>query len=556
LIKKELKRIIAASLAIIICVSGVTGCNDQGSQQIDASTEVENSEIPEKPTEVSDPSISIAVDDNYRNYYEIFVGSYYDSDGDGIGDLNGITEKLDYIADLGCNGIWLTPMMAAPSYHKYDTTDYYLVDPSFGTNEDFECLAQECHDRKINIIIDLVINHSSSEHQWFKTATDYLRKLPVETEPNLDECPFVDYYHFSREQIDSTYREVSGSDWYYEAVFDYSQPDLNLANEELKAELKNVAKYWIDLGVDGFRMDAVMHYDEKSLEFNTAFLNEYYEYCKTLNSDFYMVSEVWSAEKTIADYYSSNTPSFFNFDVADAEGKLIKAGRGNLSAEKFVNACLDYQETYSAMKPDYIDAPFITNHDMGRVANAVMSDETTLKMAAGLLMTMQGSPFVYYGEEIGMKSKGKKDENKRLHMNWSTTQTEGICNDPQNADKDIEQSLPPVDEQLEDESSLLNFYKEALRIRNENPEIARGTLSVVEDLTADNIAVAKKEWNGSAVYIIYNTSDSDGEVDMKDNVALAGVLLAGDQYSVADIESTLLNGNTVHIPAKSIIFVR
>ncbi len=165
------------------------------------------------------------IDDNYRNYYEIFVGSYCDSDGDGIGDLRGIESKLDYISDLGCNGIWLTPVMAAPSYHKYDTTDYYMIDPAFGTNEDFKALADACHERGIRLIIDLVINHSSNEHPWFKEACDYLRTLPEGEEPDPSVCPTVDYYHFSREKLNASYSEVSGSDWYYEAVFYYTHPE-------------------------------------------------------------------------------------------------------------------------------------------------------------------------------------------------------------------------------------------------------------------------------------------------------------------------------------------
>lgn len=512
------------------------------------------------------------VDDNYRNYYEIFVASYYDSDGDGCGDLRGVEEKLDYIADLGCNGIWLMPIMSAPSYHKYDTSDYLNVDPSYGTNEDFRSLADACHKKGIRIIIDMVINHSSNEHPWFISACDYLRSLPAGEEPDTAECPYLDYYHFSREKINASYCEVPDSDWYYEAVFYYTQPDLNLDNPAVEKELYDVADAWIDMGCDGFRMDAVMHFDEADTAGNVAFLHDYYEHCLAKDPDFYMVSEVWASEKDIASYYESRTPSFFNFDAADAEGKLIRAGRGKLSAEKFVRACTEYQDTFGAANPDYIDAPFITNHDMGRVANALRSDETDLKMTAGLLLSMNGSPFIYYGEEIGMKSKGNKDENKRLHMNWSETDPTGICRDPEGADTDIEQPLPAADEQMKDEGSLYSYYKEALRIRNTYPEIARGTITVEEALTDGDAAVITKTWNDRSIAIIYNTGEAGIELDLagtdlsgRKPVASLCALSGGEEGNDGSTEEKKgqedkseisLHNTTLTVPGKSIVYMK
>ena len=124
------------------------------------------------------------IDDNYRNYYEVFVYSFYDSDGDGIGDINGVTQKLDYIQDMGFNGIWLMPIMQSTTYHKYDVTDYYAIDKEYGTIDDFQRLVDECHKRDINVVIDFVINHSSSKHQWFQEACAYLRQLPDGQEPD------------------------------------------------------------------------------------------------------------------------------------------------------------------------------------------------------------------------------------------------------------------------------------------------------------------------------------------------------------------------------------
>jgi len=147
------------------------------------------------------------IDDNYRNFYEIFVYSFYDSDGDGIGDINGIISKLDYIndgddstdSDLGFNGIWLMPIMPSTTYHKYDVKDYYNIDPQYGTLEDFKKLIKECKARDIKLIIDLVFNHTSAQHPWFTQAVHYLESLKEGEEPDLTVCPYVGYYNFAKE---------------------------------------------------------------------------------------------------------------------------------------------------------------------------------------------------------------------------------------------------------------------------------------------------------------------------------------------------------------------
>ena len=446
-------------------------------------------------------------DDNYRNYYEIFVGSFYDSDGNGIGDLNGISEKLDYIKDLGCNGIWLTPIMPSTTYHKYDVIDYCDVDSELGTIDDFKKLVKACHKKDIRIIIDMVINHSSAENRWFLEASSYLKSLPEGENPDTEACPYVDYYHFSKEYPGNGWCKLDGTDYYYECQFWDQMPDLNLDNPNLMKELQGIFDFWIDLGVDGFRMDAPLHYEEGDTEFNCRILNSVYEYCKSKNPDFYMVSEVWASESTIADYYQSLTPSFFNFDAADAEGRLVKTARGTGKAANFVKSMVDYQESFKANNPEYIDAVFITNHDMARVANNLMSDDKNIRFVAGLLSTMSGNTFLYYGEEIGMKSKGTKDENKRLPMRWSSSDTKGIPNPPKDADQDVEQTFEGVSEQLKADDSILNYYRKAYNLRLKYPEIARGNITVLDNLTDGHQAVIRKDYEDTYIFVAYNTSD-------------------------------------------------
>lgn len=489
---------------------------------------------------------------NTRNYYEIFVGSFYDSDGNGIGDLRGIIGKLDYIADMGFNGIWLTPIMPSTTYHKYDVIDYCNVDEELGNLDDFDKLVSECHKRDIKLIIDMVVNHSSAQNEWFLKAADYLRSLPEGASLDVSECQYVDYYHFSKDYPGNGWCKLEGSEYFYECQFWDQMPDLNLSNPQLFEELQGIFDFWLERGVDGFRMDAPLHYEDGNDSFNIETLSKIYEYCKTKNPEFYMVSEVWASDQTIAEYYKSLTPSFFNFDAAQAEGSLLMAAHKGITAEKLVNNMLKWQEEFSANNPDYIDAPFLTNHDMVRASNALVSKENNLKFAGGLLSIMSGNTFVYYGEEVGMKSKGSEDENKRLPMHWSDTDTTGIPKPYENAAKDVKHSFPAVDEQLSDETSILNYYKKAFNLRLQNPEIAEGKVEIVSDLTVEHQAVIKKVTKDSYIYLAINTSDEEITVDMS-GLEMEGRIVG---YLAADGSEREFEKGILKLRPKSIVYFK
>jgi glycosidase len=370
------------------------------------------------------------------------------------------------------------------------------------------------------------------------------------------ENKYYDYYiavSDSEKVSGRTYQKLSGSSYYFECNFSGSMPELDFDNHEVRQKTLDIAKYYIDLGVDGFRMDAVMHFSESDKNFNIDTISWFYDYCLTLDPEFYMVAEVWANQSTIQDYYASSIPSYFDFAFADSEGLLIRVGRGGSKAASFVAKMYEVQEAYSSSKADYIDAPFITNHDMGRVANALISNEQNLKMTAGLLMTMNGSPFVYYGEEIGMKSSGTKDENKRLPMIWSKEDKTGIPNKPSAADDGIESAFPGVDEQLENEYSLLNYYKRAVRIRNENPEIARGEIKVIDSLCVEHQAAITKTWEGSTIGIVYNTGAEELTVDLT-GTDLEAMGIRG--YLTTNGEVITLTDGKLVMPAKSICFLK
>ena len=498
-------------------------------------------------------------DDNNRVYYEIFIRSFADSNGDKIGDLKGATEQIKYVSDLGASGIWLMPIMPSDSYHKYDVKDYMAIDPEYGTVDDFKAFVSKCHKSGIRVIIDMPFNHTSSSHPWFSSACDYLRSLPAGASIDSTKCKYADYYFFTDTQVNGSYYNVEGTPFYYEGVFESGMPDLNLFNPSVIEEIHSICDFWLDLDIDGFRMDAVSHYSENDPETNKQVISDIYKYCLAKNPDFYMVSEVWEAEPVIADYYGSGTPSVFNFDLAGPEGKIMKAANGKFSAQKLVEAMKTYECDFCEGNPEYIDATFVANHDMGRIANALSSDAAAMKFAGGLNMIMRGNPFIYYGEEIGMKSKGNKDENKRLPMQWKNS-SPFMCDNPPGADTGIEQSFDCAEDQIEDSDSIYSYYKNAIAIRRNNPAIARGLTEDIAYLNDGDVAVFKRSFKKETNLIIINTGAecmvSLSDIDMdKYGIDLNSQKIVGTMKVNQSDEVTFDDGR-FKLPAKSIVILK
>ena len=471
------------------------------------------------------------ISDNYRNYYQIFVYSFCDSDGSGIGDINGVISKLDYIKDMGFNGIWLLPVHPSTTYHKYNVRDYMAIDQTYGTLDDFKKLIDECHKRDINLIMDFVINHSGSDHEWFKSASKSVKVEPcgqkVCTEEGLcrEHNKYVDYYNFTQKKTSADYKSI-GDGWYYEGVFDTKMPDLNLKNEELRKDLENIMKYWLDMGVDGFRLDAAMHFVEKDTASNNEIISWVTKYCKSINEDAYIVAEVFTNFTEFSQYYESGIDSIFNFSIGQVTGRISQtfnnySDRYSLSA--FGQSLVEYETDIAAINPNAIDAPFITNHDMARLKGymrvspsegGVEGAYNKQKMANAMLYVIKGAPFLYYGEEIGMASIMGKDENFRAPMYWSNTDSTGIVKFPSCAVQLTDHTYGSVEEQMADKYSLLNFVKRCIQIRNENPEIARGTTAVLEEFNKGDIMAISKEYNGSKIIILMNISGDHAQMDI------------------------------------------
>ncbi len=231
-------------------------------------------------------------------FYEVFVRSFYDSNGDGIGDINGLAEKLPYIKSLGVNAIWLMPIFESPSYHGYDVTNYYKVNPDYGTNEDFVNFIKKAHKMGIKVIIDMMINHTSSKHPWFIEASSNknskYRNYYIWATPNtnLDEPSEL-----------GTRQWYKKGDSYYNAIFWSEMPDLNFDNKAVREEMKKIAKFWLEKGVDGFRLDAAKHIYPLSREKDTLlWWEEYAKFCRSIKKDVYLVAEVWDSPQRIAQY--------------------------------------------------------------------------------------------------------------------------------------------------------------------------------------------------------------------------------------------------------------
>ena len=437
-------------------------------------------------------SAALAGGSDVPNWYEVFVRSYQDSDGDGLGDLNGLRDRLDYIADMGWRGLWLMPVMPSPSYHKYDVTDYCAVDPEYGTLEDMRALVAACHARDICLIVDMPVNHTSTGHPWFLAACEALRA-------GNDDDPAVAFYNFTREGKGSC-APLEGTQWYYEEQFaGGGMPDLNLDNPAVRQEIRAIFDFWLnDVGVDGFRLDAVTSYYTGDTAANVEFLAWLKAMAEELKPGSFMVGECWANLNTIAEYYASGADSFFLFPAAQAEGFLVSALRARKApAEKFAKA---YQKALDAIGSGRL-APFLCNHDTGRTVGLVQgrTNPDVAKFAEGLLGTLNGGVFTYYGEEIGMVGSGD-DPNKRLAMYWS----DGDMTDQPPGTTAIEYPYPSVEEQLDDPASLLNYVRAVNAARLEHPAIADGENSFL--LAEGNLCLMRRETAGESCLIAVNFS--------------------------------------------------
>ena len=556
-----MKRTARLICLLLVCVL-LIGCAPQGENTDSTTAPVTTGAAletmaPEQSAEKTEQALAeiaqlgSSPDDNYRVFYEIFVYSFCDSNGDGIGDLQGVISKLDYLEELGINGIWFMPVHPSQSYHKYDVRDYYDIDPDYGTLEDMQQLLDECNARGIKVITDLVLNHTGDDHEWFLTACEYLRNLPSGAEPDLNECPYVGYYYFNREG-GSNYYAVSGSEWYYEGQFSPDMPDLDLANETVRAEIKAIMEFWFDMGVSGFRLDAAKEFYSGSASKNIEVLNWIQTTATSIKEDAYLVAEVWEDFSNVTNYYTSGITSLFNFPFANSQGKIASVLRGAGSATtvaSYAKALAQAEAAYGESNPNYIDAPFLSNHDIGRIAGFVNRDPLKMKMAGAMNIFMSGSCFIYYGEEIGMLGSGN-DPSKRAPMYWNAARDDGTTNPPPECEIPEEYPLGSLEEQVNDDDSLWNYYRQAIAIRKALPVISHGKTSVEEALNVNCVSAQRKTWNDQECIILMNINTVAAQVDLS---AYADWTVAATLS--ADGNEIVLNGTTLDLPAYGIVIL-
>ncbi len=408
---------------------------------------------------------------NQSVFYEIFVRSFYDSNGNGIGDFNGITAKLNYLndgdsntkTDLGIKGIWLMPINASPSYHGYDVTDYKAVNAQYGTTADFKNMVNEAHKKGIKVIIDFVINHTSSQHPWFIKSAN-------------NDVFYRNFYRWNTTK--PTYKGPWGQDlWYtkngsnYYALFWSEMPDLNYNYQPVKDSIFDAAKFWIDsMNIDGFRLDAAMYlYENGSNVLNQPetfqFWTDFNAYCKSLNPNFMTVGEVWTSTSTVKNY-NNKLDNCFDFDLASAMLNTMKSNN-TFQLRNTIKYAYDNLQFNKF-------STFLTNHDQNRVYDEMNGDINKLKALAAMYLTLPGTPYLYYGEEIGMKGV-KPDEKIRTPMQWNANTNAGFSsvNPWQAVNNNF--SIYNVQSMETDANSLLNYYKNLIQIRNSFPALSVGT---------------------------------------------------------------------------------
>lgn len=514
--RKTFHRIISFLLASIIILSlllSAAACHPDNNQTGDGDQSGDGDggtgEEPPVHVPVLDP-----VDDNYRTFYQIFVGSFSDGNNDGIGDLQGIINRMDYLNDgditsgndLGVQGIWLSPIFTSPTYHKYDTSDYYKIDWRFGNENTLKKLIDLCHERNVKVILDLVLNHTSSQHNWFVQFKQ--ARMSGDTSNK-----YYDYYTCvtANERVNGrNYQKIAGVDAYYEVNFSGDMPELNYDNPEVKKEMLDVAKYYLDLGVDGFRFDAIKYIYYGDMKACVEFWEWYMDELRAYSPDIYCVGECWSAESEVLEYYGAM--NCFNFTTSGAESMIARTAKGS-SISSFVNYVETYQNRIEEKNPDGMPMTFLTNHDMDRIAGTFVI-ESYMRMAANLYLLSPGSPMIYYGEEIGMRgSRGgaMTDANRRLAMLWGD---DDFVSDPVGSTYETKYQISTtVASQLEDENSLLNAYREIIAVRNRYPAIARGDYNAV---TSSNRQCGGFyiEYGDQVLGLFHNTSMEEVTIDL------------------------------------------
>ncbi|QKS43348.1 DUF3459 domain-containing protein (plasmid) [Paenibacillus cellulosilyticus] len=485
-------------------------------------------------------------------YYELFVRSFADSNGDGIGDLNGVTAKLDYLASLGVGGIWLMPITESPSYHGYDVTDYKKVESDYGTLDDLKRLVDEAHKRGIKVIMDLVVNHTSSEHPWFKEAL---------ANPS---SPYRDWYHFAAADKKVQTDSAAGADsaWHgsgdnrYLSIFWEGMPDLNFDNAKVREAMIDAGQFWLDQGIDGFRLDAAKHiygdyastiHTKEVQDLNQAWWQEFRAGLVKTKPDVYLVGEVWDSTAVIAPLLNHALDSGFNFDLA---AKLISGADREQDPDVAFGLMRAYEAYEQASDGAFVDAPFLSNHDQQRVMTALKGNANHARMAAAMLLTLPGNPFIYYGEELGLTG-SKPDERIREPMPW-TASLEGADETSWIQPMFAKGGDVSVEREEADSSSLLQWYKQLIQWRNEEKALHDGGIDSFKLGDEKGLSAYVRMTADERVLVVHNLTGKPLQATIDDETAYGA--FTGIAHTT-DTSATL-DQHTLEMPPYSTVIIK
>ncbi len=477
-------------------------------------------------------------------FYQIYIRAFCDSDGDGIGDINGVTSKLDYLEDLGIGALWLMPLFEAPTVHKYFSSDHEKVDPEYGTSEDLKRLVEEAHKRGIKVMIDFSINHASSFHPWFLETLEeqhWLKgsRIPEET------SQYRDYFHWVENLEDynpevlkpdgsldkrffKNYNKAKDKDststgWYYARFLD--APDFNFDNPKVREYMFQVGRYWLEeIGVDGFRLDAARHiYDIESThpvsekDRNFIWWKEFTSEMQKHDPDAFFLGEIWSNAEVMGSYLNTGMHALFNFDFsADIINAVNRENNPGLT-----EGLLNQHDYYGSNREDFGDGTFLVNHDMPRLLDSLKFDLDKVRLSTSILLTYPGSPFIYYGEELGYHADRWLvwlpmlwDENDR-----DPGQTEWMF-DPEISKTLISPPPPdamlgikPVTVQKINPESLYHHYRSLIRLRMGSKPLREGGLESSE-LSDEKIIAFYRSDSNTALLVLHNLTDELQQVPM------------------------------------------
>lgn len=508
-------------LFLLVLSALLAGCTGQATPALPSPTTV-STPVPE-PT----PTPETVAWWKEAVFYEIFVRSFYDSNGDGIGDFKGLTQKLDYLndgdpethTDLGVTAIWLMPIHPSPSYHGYDVVNYYAVNTDYGTMEDFQNFLAEAHKRGIKVIIDLVLNHTSSQHPFF---VDALRSL---------DSDYHDWYVWSDVNLGDMWHlaQAGSEELYYYGYFCPCMPDLNYENPKVTEQMEKVTKYWLEtVGVDGFRVDAAKHLiEEGKLKENSPATHEwfknYYLFYKGINPDAYTVGEVAAAGASVIKTYTGDQfDQIFSFELA---GGIVNSVNGE--ATSGIKSAVTFT---LADKPDWNFGTFLTNHDQDRVMSVLGGNVDKAKNAAFILLTSPGTPYLYYGEEIGMMGR-KPDEMIRRPMQWSDEAFGGFSTATPWEELDPAYVDFNVAGQIDSPDSLLAVYRNLITLRAAHPALALGDYLPVDAASRGVYAFLRQKGSETLLVVVNLTKSTVTDYALGAETSN----LRDAQYSTADL---------------------